>query len=291
MTDLASLIHEVHERFTQANLVYGHGTDNAWDEAVALVLAETGMKDDVAELQRRVPAAAVDGVRRLTERRVRERLPLPYLLGRCRLAGVECLIEPGVIVPRSPIAFLLRDGLRPWLAAPPARVLDLCAGSGCLGILAALAFDGCTVQLAELDAQAAALARRNVDLHGLGDRVTVVQGDLFEPVDGPFDLIVSNPPYVDAADMSSRPPEYRAEPELALAAGVDGLSVARRILAQAREHLVAHGLLVCEVGASAPALMRQYPRLPFIWPELSAGGEGVFLLEAAALHSHTAPLQ
>ncbi len=291
MTDLSGLIDEVHAQFADAHLVYGHGTDNAWDEAVALVLAVTGMEDDVSALGLAVPAAASHEVRRLAQLRVQERQPLPYLLGRCKLAGVDFLIEPGVVVPRSPIAFLLRDGLQPWLAAPPARVLDLCAGSGCLGILAALEFENCTVQLAELDAQAAALARRNVALHGLADRVTVVQGDLFEPVHGPFDLIVSNPPYVDAADMSSRPPEYRAEPDLGLAAGTDGLSVARRIIAEAHRFLTPHGLLVCEVGASAAALLRQYPRLPFIWPELSEGGEGVFLLEAAALHSHTAPLQ
>lgn len=291
MTDLSSLIDEVHTQFTDANLVYGHGTDNAWDEAVALVLAATGMDDDVSCLERIVPAEAIVEVRRLAQLRVRERLPLPYLLGRCRLAGVEFLIEPGVVVPRSPIAFLLRDALQPWLTASPGRVLDLCAGSGCLGILAALAFEGCTVQLAELDAQAAALAQQNVDLHGLSDRVTVVQGDLFEPVRGPFDLIISNPPYVDAADMSSRPPEYRAEPDLGLAAGVDGLSIARRIISEAHRHLTSTGVLVCEVGASSAALMRQYPRLPFIWPELSEGGEGVFLLDAAALHSHTAPLQ
>ena len=291
MTDLRELIHALHQRFTAADLSYGHGTDNAWDEAVALALAVTGFEDDESELARYVPPDQEVAAHELAGRRASERVPLAYVLGRWPLAGVEFLVEPGVVVPRSPIAFLLAEGLAPWCVQPPARVLDLCSGSGCLGILAAMAFPECTVQLSELDPQAADLAARNVELHGLSDRVAVRTGDLYEPVQGPFDLIIANPPYVDAADMSTLPAEYRAEPAMGLGAGADGLDVVRRILAEASGHLAEGGVLVCEVGASAPALLRAYPEVPFIWPHLPGGGEGVFLLDHAALRSHTSRLQ
>ena len=291
MTDLRELIHTLHQRFSAADLSYGHGTDNAWDEAVALALGVTGCADDERELTCVVPQHDVDAALQLADRRVSERVPLAYLLGRWPLAGVEFLVEPGVVVPRSPIAFLLAEGLEPWCRQPPARVLDLCSGSGCLGILAAMAFPECSVQLSELDPQAADLAVRNVALHGLAERVAVRAGDLYDAVEGPFDLIIANPPYVDMADMSTLPAEFRAEPAMGLGAGADGLEVVRRILAEAAAYLAEGGTLVCEVGASAPALLRAYPDVPFIWPHLPGGGEGVFLLDHAALRSHTARLQ
>ncbi len=291
MTDLASLIETVHGMFDEASLVYGHGTDNAWDEAVALTLQVSGFADDENELERTVPDDVRAQVLALAKRRVDERLPLAYLTGRCQFAGLEFLVEPGVVVPRSPIAGLLLEALRPWMKRPPLRVLDLCSGSGCLGILAAYVFEEAEVVLAELNPQAAALAEKNVALHGLTGRVSVCQGDLFERVGGRFDLILSNPPYVDGPDMASLPDEYRAEPELGLAAGADGLDVVRRILRDCGDYLNQNGLLVCEVGASAPALLRAYPALPFVWPHLPAGGDGVFLLEAGALGSHTARLR
>ena len=270
-----------------ADLVFGHGTDNAWDEATALVLATADLPDDRSSLGVELTRKVEEQVEALLARRITERLPLPYLLGRAWFAGHEFLLEPGVVVPRSPIGELIGRRFRPWLTEPPRTVLDLCTGSGCIGIAIALAFPEARVTLVELDANAAELARRNVALHELTTRVVVLEGDLFEPVarvgelavEERFDLIVSNPPYVDAPDMSSLPEEFRHESVRGLAGGADGLDVVRRILGSAGRFLAPSGLLVCEVGMSAPALQRAYPELPFIWPEFEAGGEGVFLLE------------
>jgi ribosomal protein L3 glutamine methyltransferase len=216
---------------------------------------------------------------------------LAYILGSCRYMGFEFKLEPGVMVPRSPIGYLLFEGLEPWLPPKVARILDLCSGSGCLGIVAAHLFEHAQVTLVELDTQAAALARQNIQLHGLGDRVKVVQADVTEPMAarGRFDLILANPPYVDALDMGTLPAEYQAEPHSGLAAGDDGLSVIGPILQQLPDLLNEGGLFVGEVGASARALAARYPALPFIWLDLPHGGEGVFALEEASLSSHTAP--
>jgi len=280
-----ALIEAVADRFAEAGLVFGHGTDNPWDEAVALVLGVTELADDRTVLDIEVDPAAVADIQRLADRRIDERIPLAYLLGRCQFVGRTFLIEPGVVIPRSPIGALLADELVPWIRRPPRRVLDLCCGSGCIGIIAALVFPDADVTLVELDAAAATLAERNLRLHGLEDRVRVVRSNLFDalPVmaaDQRFDLILSNPPYVDAVDMASLPPEYRHEPALGLAGGEAGIELVDRMLAVLGDWLAPGGLFVCEVGASAPALLRAHPRLPFLWPELPEGGEGVFLLSA-----------
>ncbi len=288
---LRELIEAVSERFSKADLYFGHGTDNPWDEAVALVLFVTGANDDATELDRIVPDAQVDTVLELSQRRVSERQPLPYLLGRCQYFGLEFILEPGIVVPRSPIGGLLAEGLVPWVGREPERVLDLCCGSGCLGILAAHVFPEATVQMLERNPAAVAVARENIALHGLEDRVSVAESDLFAEAQGTYDVIITIPPYVDAADMASLPAEYLHEPKEGLAAGEDGLTIVHRILADAPAHLASDGLLICEVGASAPALLRVYPALPFVWPHLPEGGEGVFLLEAQALRSHTAGLK
>lgn len=282
---MLALIEAVTDRFAEAGLVFGHGTDNPWDEAVALVLGVTELADDRTSLDIEVDPAAVAEIQRLADRRIDERIPLAYLLGRCQFVGQTFLIEPGVVIPRSPIGALLADELVPWIRRPPRRVLDLCCGSGCIGIIAALVFPEADVTLVELDAAAAALAERNLRLHGLEDRVRVVRSNLFDalPVmaaDQRFDLILSNPPYVDAVDMASLPPEYRHEPALGLAGGEAGIELVDRMLAVLGDWLAPGGLFVCEVGASAPALLRAHPRLPFLWPELPEGGEGVFLLSA-----------
>lgn len=288
MATIGELLEEVSGRLGRAGVVFGHGTDNAWDEAVALVLGVTRAPDDRSSLEWSVSAAEESQIRALLERRIGERMPLPHLLGHCTFAGLEFLIEPGVVIPRSPIAELIGNGLSPWLTRPPATVLDLCTGSGCLGILAAHAFPGAArVHMVDVDPRAVALARRNVALHGLAGRVEVCPGDLFAalPTDvlaAGFDLILSNPPYVDRADMGSLPREYRHEGALGLAGGEDGLDVVRRILDEGLPRLRPGGALVCEVGMSAPALIRAYPDLPFLWPDLDRGGEGVFVLLADA---------
>jgi ribosomal protein L3 glutamine methyltransferase len=279
MSRVGDVIEDLAARFSEAGLVYGHGTDNAWDEAVALVLGVTGLPDDRSVLDRPVSAAEQARVAELAVRRIEQRVPVAYLLGGCRFAGLEFLIEPGVVIPRSPIGALIQDHFAPWLARDPETIIDLCCGSGCLGIAAALAFPSARVDLIDIDPVALDVARRNVELHRLGHRVRVHPSDLFEALSpGRWDLILSNPPYVDGTDMGSLPPEYRHEPVIGLAGGRDGLDVVVRLLDALPQRLASGGLFVCEVGGSAAALCRRFPRTPFVWPELPDGGEGVFLL-------------
>lgn len=280
MTTVAGLIAEAADALTAAGVAFGQGTDSAWDEATVLVLTVTGLADDAASLGVEIESAAETQARALLARRIDERIPLAYLLGRWWFAGFEFLMQPGVVVPRSPIGELLLAGLSPWLIEAPERILDLCTGSGSIGITAAHVWPGSEVDLVELDPETASLARQNVALHGLDDRVTVYEGSLYQPLPASnrYDLILANPPYVDDADMRSLPAEFRQEPALGLAGGADGLALAREIIDYRADWLSAEGVLVCEVGMSAAALLRAYPELPFIWPEFEAGGEGVCIL-------------
>lgn len=280
MSTVSELINESADALSNAGVVFGQGTDSAWDEATTLVLAITGLADDRANLNLEIAPAEVAQIRSLLTRRIGERVPLAYLLGRWWFAGFEFLIRPGVVVPRSPIGELLLAEMHPWLTEPPERVLDLCAGSGCIGITAAHVWPEARVDLVELDPATAALARENVSHHGVDDRVDVYQGSLYEPLPASrrYDLIVANPPYVDDADMRTLPEEFRHEPALGLAGGADGLGLARQIIDERANRLSANGVLVCEVGMSAAALARAYPQLAFIWPEFEAGGAGVGIL-------------
>jgi ribosomal protein L3 glutamine methyltransferase len=194
--------------------------------------------------------------------------------------GQRFFVEPGVMVPRSPIGYLLGEPLSDWIAPGITRIVDLCAGVGCLGILAAQRYPMSRVTLVELEPQAAALARKNVALHNLDERVEVIQGDACQWLageTGQWDLILTNPPYVNARDMQTLPEEYRHEPELGLAAGEDGLALVDAFLPELAAHLKPNGVFLCEVGASAPAMQRKHPDLPILWLELPEGGEGVFL--------------
>lgn len=277
---MAELITESADALTAAGVVFGQGTDNAWDEATALVLTITGLADQEANLTRVIQDTQVGEIRALLEQRVKTRVPLAYLLGRWWFAGIEFLVRPGVVVPRSPIGELLLAEMQPWLSRAPERILDLCAGSGCIGVAAALSWPDARVDLVELDPAAADLARENVALHGLAGRVTVHEGSLYEPLPDQvrYDLILANPPYVDDVDMRALPAEFRHEPALGLAGGADGLRLVRKIIDARADWLTPDGVLACEVGMSAAALIRAYPELPFIWPEFEAGGEGVFIL-------------
>lgn len=274
-------------RFNEAGLVFGHGTDNALDEALLLVLHALHLDHDLpAEfLDARVTAAERESVVALLRRRMDERIPAAYLTHRARFAGNWYYVDDNVLVPRSPIAELIEGQFAPW-ASPDAvhRILDLCTGSGCIAIACAHAFPAATVDAVELSEAAAAVARRNVGEHAVGDRVRVLTGDLYGPVgDGRYDLIVSNPPYVSAAEMAALPAEYQREPALGLAAGSDGLDVVRRILAGAARHLTPDGILVVEVGDSAERLAAAYPAMPFCWLDFERGGGGVFVLTAVEL--------
>lgn len=270
-------------RFNEAKLHFGHGSDNAFDEAAYLVLSSLHLPLDRLEpfLDASLTHGEAEDVLRVVERRVRERIPAAYLTREAWLAGHSFYVDERVIVPRSFIAELLAEQLAPWVedADAVSNVLDLCTGSGCLAILAALAFPNAQVDAADLSRDALDVAKRNIDDYGLNARVDPVESNLFAALQGrTYDLIVSNPPYVDAESVAALPPEYRAEPALALGSGADGLDATRRILAAAGTHLKPGGLLVVEIGHNRDALEAAFPALPFVWLD-TAGGDGyVFLL-------------
>jgi ribosomal protein L3 glutamine methyltransferase len=279
-------------RFNQARLYYGHGTDNARDEAVWLVTTALHIPFDGLDAQagRLLDATEQTTIRDLVEVRVRTRKPLAYLLHEAWFAGLKFYVDERVIVPRSLIGDFIHEQFQPWI--DPARVqhvLDLCTGSGCIAIAAAHAFPQAQVDGAELSADALAVARINVEQHGLGARVQLVQSDLFANLAGRrYDLILTNPPYVDVADMATLPAEYQHEPTLALASGEQGLDAIVHILAHARAHLNPGGALVAEVGNSHVALAERFPDVPFVWLTSASGDESVFLLSAEDLGQHAA---
>jgi ribosomal protein L3 glutamine methyltransferase len=280
---LRDLVRDVERRLRKARLHYGHGTANARDEAAFLVLRGLGLPFE-SPADRLVSAREQARVARLAERRIRERTPLPYLLHEAWLADLPFYVDHRVIIPRSHIAELLRERLRPWLRRPARRVLDLCTGSGCLAVLAAKAFPRAQVDASDVSPGALAVAARNVARHRLRARVRLVRADLFAGLDARrYDLIVSNPPYVTARAMRRLPREYGFEPRMALAGGADGLALVRRILAQSAAHLQARGLLVCEIGDNRRALERAFPRVAFAWPQTAAGSGQVFVVACEAL--------
>lgn len=365
----SELLREAHGRFAAAPLSYGHGTENAWDEAVALLVGVTGLSDDESSLDAAVTDEQAATIRNLAKRRVEERRPLAYLLGNTPYCGERFHVPEGIVVPRSPIGPLLMDALQPWVEAPE-RILDLCCGSGCLGILAAKRYPEAQVVLADVDPRAVAAAQCNIDarssipaspsgprsraergIHAavssllsgsdpranagrrldalaakagerywLERRVKTLQSDLFaglrndrqpkavNPTDAGaeslipadcqggtarnprsgagfpglrFDLILCNPPYVDANGMDALPAEFAWEPALGLDGGHDGLALMNRVIGEVSGFLTEKGVLVGEVGAGAARLEARWPGVPFFWPDLPAGGQGVFLLRAA----------
>ena len=283
---VGDLLSETALRFRKARLHFGHGTGNARDEASWLIGHVAGIHpgDVHLHLKESVSEAKTKRVQRLRERRIRERVPLAYLLHEAWLDGRTFYVDRRVLVPRSYISELLRERLDPWMRGPVRRVLDLCTGSGCLAILAAQAFPKAKVDATDLSAAALAVARINVDRHKLARRVRLIRSDLFRAIPRErYDLILTNPPYVDARTMKRLPREYLHEPVGALAAGRDGLDLARRILAEAHDHLTPSGVLVCEVGDSRLALERAFPLLPFAWPETSEPEACVFVLEREQL--------
>lgn len=278
-------------RFNAAGLAYGHGTMNAVDEAAFMVLEALHLPVDRLEpfLDARLTAAERERLAGLIDARVTTRKPAPYLLGKAYIQGVPFFVDERVIVPRSFIgellfaSDLLVGGEAGLIAEPEAidSVLDLCTGSGCLAILAAMVFPNASVDAVDLSPDALDVARRNVEVHGMGDRVTLHRGDLFAPLEGrKYDLILTNPPYVDAAAMAALPPEYRHEPAMALAAGEDGLDIVRRIIAGASGHLEKGGGLLCEIGTGRERLEADYPDLEFLWLDTEESSGEVFWLAA-----------
>jgi ribosomal protein L3 glutamine methyltransferase len=281
------LIERGARRLRRAGVFFGHGTDNARDESAALVLHALRLPHsaDRSIYARRLCSRAIQRVDELIARRIEERIPAVYLTGETCFAGLTFTVDPRVLIPRSPIAELIERGFAPWIdRARVHRILDIGTGSGCIAIACAKALPRARVDAADISPDALEVAAINVRRHRLGRRVRLVRSDHFSALAGErYDIIVANPPYVGRREMSGLPPEYRHEPQLALAAGRDGLDSVRVILRQAGSHLTAGGLLVVEVGNTETAVRRAYPRLPFIWLEFERGGGGVFLLTAEQL--------
>lgn len=277
-------------RFQHAGLHYGHGTENALDEAAWLVSHLLRVAPDrlVTRLNKPVIPSRIKIIDALAQERIRTRKPLAYLLKEAWFAGRSYYVDERVIVPRSLTGEFILERFRPWIGTKRVRrILDLCTGSGCMAIACAHAFPKARVEAADIAAEALAVARMNIKRHRVGRRVQLLRSDLFQALKGKrYDVIVTNPPYVARAEMKSLPREYRHEPELALVAGRDGLDAIKRILAEAAEHLTFGGILIGEVGNSATALQKKFPSVPFVWLTSSSGDESVFLLTAVELQRH-----
>ncbi len=283
---LMALVEQAAQRLQDAGVAFGQGTTNAFDEAAWLVLWQLGLPLDAldAEAARDVTPAEADAVAGLVQQRIDTRKPAAYLTGEAWLQGVPFFVDERVIVPRSLIAEPLADGaLDAWLSERTRRVLDLCTGNGSLAVLATLAWPEVSVLATDLSADALAVARRNVERHGLGERITLAQGNGFAAAPGVFDLILCNPPYVNAGSMARLPAEFRAEPALALQGGSDGMDFIRPLIRQARQHLSDHGVLVLEIGHERDHFHRAFPRLPAVGLPTSLGDDAVLLIQAEDL--------
>lgn len=267
---------------------FGHGTANARDESAWLLAHVLRLRHEELSRSgnRELTARERSRMERLLAERVRTRKPLAYLIHEAWLGDHRFYVDERVLVPRSFIAELLCERLRPWVTRPIRRALDLCTGSGCLAILLALAYPRAKIDATDISRGALTVARKNVGLYRLGRRVALAQADLFPSSRRQYDLIVVNPPYVDSAAMRKLPAEYRREPRIALAGGADGLAFVRRILNEGAEFLLPGGRLVVEVGHNRRDVERAFPRLPFIWAETSAGDDCVFLLSRADLYNN-----
>lgn len=286
---IQDMLRWVISRFNAANIYYGHGTDNCWDEALQLVLPSLFLPLDIPQ-QLWVSRLTLSERHRIVERvlrRVNEHIPVAYLTNKAWFCGHEFYVDERVLIPRSPIGELINKHFASIIDYEPVTILDMCTGSGCIAIACAYQFPQAQIDAVDISADALAVAEQNIAAHGFSERIVPIRSDLF--LNMPmikYDLMVTNPPYVDAEDMSDLPAEYLVEPKLALAAGSDGLKLVRRILANASRFLTDNGVLICEVGNSMLHLIEQYPDIPFTWLKFEQGGDGVFMLTQKQLIEH-----
>ena len=284
---LAELISAGEQYLLQHHLVYGHGTDNAFDESAWLALEACGISpaEPLDSYAIAVSDVQLSRAKQWFKKRAIDKTPVAYLTGRAWFAGLEFAVDERALIPRSPIAELIHNGFDPWLADVPEQALDLCCGGGCIGIAMASAFPDCAVDLVDLSQDALDLAAINVQKHNLGQQINLHNSDLFLslPSGKKYDLIVSNPPYVDAEDMNNLAAEFIHEPRMGLVAGEDGLDIVARLLKQAKQYLKPDGVLIVEVGNSKDAVDRRFPEVDLLWLDFEFGGDGVFLVNADAL--------
>ncbi|QUM81854.1 50S ribosomal protein L3 N(5)-glutamine methyltransferase [Moritella sp. 36] len=281
LTTIQDIIRWAVSRFNDAGIFYGHGTDNAWDEAVQLILPTLHLPLDI-DPQIRHAKLLTSERQKLVElivRRVNERIPAAYLTNKAWFAGLEFFVDERVLVPRSPFAELIMNGFQPWLTHEPMRILDMCTGSGCIAIALSHAFPDSDIDAVDIEHGAIEVAEINIQDHGVENQVTPIQSDLFSNLTGlRYDMIVSNPPYVDQEDIDNLPDEFKHEPEIGLQSGFDGLELTLKMLAQAPDMLNDGGLLFVEIGNSMVHMQEKFPEVPFTWLEMQNGGHGIFVI-------------
>ncbi len=276
-------------RFNKAELFYGHGTDNAWDDAFHLISYALSIPIESYDiLEARLTIEERQNIVQLIDERINTRKPVPYITHRAWFAGIDFYVDERVLVPRSPISELIENQFEPWIGDTPSRILDLCTGSGCIGIACALAFPDAIVDAVDYDENALEVAKINVARYELEDQVNVIHSDLFTQLnDQKSDIIVTNPPYVSNEEISQLPKEFQHEPKMGLYGyGADGLDIVQKILKNAPKHLNPQGILICEVGMSEAQLIERYPTVPFTWIEFQLGGQGVFVLTREQLQQY-----
>lgn len=276
-------------QFNQAELYFGHGTINAWDEAITLIMHQLSLPSDMVDelMQCRLVTQEKQAILALFERRITEGLPAAYLTNQAMFCGLPFYVDERVLVPRSPIGELIGNKFEGLVDSAPQQILDLCTGSGCIAIACAINFPEADVDAADLSVDALNVAQMNIEGHGLVEQVIPIYSDVFSGVEGQsYDLIVTNPPYVDQEDVDALPQEFLHEPKMGLGSGFDGLDITRQILSEAAKHLNDNGVLICEVGNSQVHLTAAFPNVPFQWLTFERGGHGVFRITKAQLQQH-----